>query len=290
MVIGDGIVLGYGGGEIASILVTGLSQTDTVTATKNGKTVFGKWTQIPNPDYVVPDGYTQLAYVEGTGTQYIDTGVVLNANTYAQTRQVIIEKSAWGSGWYINGVGTSGRCWFSGALDGKIYYASGYANQATSATLIANTKVQFDLDFPNSTYQVSDLTNNTIRLSLTSLAKQAPSSAYTLWLFGFNGDKGLHSGQIISAKYYQSGVLIRDFVPAKRNSDSSVGMYDLVTNTFYGNNGTGTFTAGSEVQKKTEGFLIEPIKSYGAWTVTNGNGTKTAEVLIDAAVEFEVTL
>ena len=42
MIIGDGIVLGAGG-EHASIFITGLSKTDTVTATNGIKTIIGKW-------------------------------------------------------------------------------------------------------------------------------------------------------------------------------------------------------------------------------------------------------
>ena len=83
-IIGDGIMLGAGG-ESASIFVTGLSETDTVTASKDGKTVVGKWTQIPNPAIIVPDGYTQLEYIEGTGTQYINTGISPNRPLHTTT-------------------------------------------------------------------------------------------------------------------------------------------------------------------------------------------------------------
>ena len=73
MIIGDGIMLGASG-ESASILVTGLlSETDNVKATQ----------QIPmkvkNPDYVVPDGYTQFEYIESTGTQCINIELTENS-------------------------------------------------------------------------------------------------------------------------------------------------------------------------------------------------------------------
>lgn len=42
MIIGDGIMLGAGG-ESASIFVTGVAQTNTVTCTKNGKSYKGEW-------------------------------------------------------------------------------------------------------------------------------------------------------------------------------------------------------------------------------------------------------
>ena len=64
------------GGASASIFVTGLSEADTVTATKGGKTVKGKWVSKENPTYIgLPNGYTQLEYIESTGTQRIQTGV-----------------------------------------------------------------------------------------------------------------------------------------------------------------------------------------------------------------------
>lgn len=43
-------------------------------------------------------------------------------------------------------------------------------------------------------------------------------------------------------KMYTNGALVRDFVPAKRESDGAYGLYDNVTETFFANEGTGAFT------------------------------------------------
>ena len=59
---------GGAGGKFASIFVTGLSEADTVTAVKDGKTVNGKWAQSP----IHRDGFTVLEYIKSTGAQYID--------------------------------------------------------------------------------------------------------------------------------------------------------------------------------------------------------------------------
>ena len=51
-----------------------------------------------------------------------------------------------------------------------------------------------------------------------------------------------------SFKIYNSeSELIHNLVPVKRNSYDELGLYDLKTNTFYTNAGTGTFTAGSDI-------------------------------------------
>ena len=42
--------------------------------------------------------------------------------------------------------------------------------------------------------------------------------------------------------------LQRDFIPVRRDSDNAVGMWDMVTKTFFENAGTGSFTAGPVAQ------------------------------------------
>ncbi|MCQ2568256.1 MAG: hypothetical protein MJ163_01485, partial [Alphaproteobacteria bacterium] len=48
--------------------------------------------------------------------------------------------------------------------------------------------------------------------------------------------------------YNDSGEIVFNGIPAKRNSDNVVGMWDTVTKTFFTNAGSGTFTAGPAVQ------------------------------------------
>jgi hypothetical protein len=47
--------------------------------------------------------------------------------------------------------------------------------------------------------------------------------------------------QLYSLKMYSSGMLIRDFVPVKRNADGVAGLFDLRGQAFYENAGTGAF-------------------------------------------------
>ena len=48
-------------------------------------------------------------------------------------------------------------------------------------------------------------------------------------------------------KMYSDGDLVRDYVPCYRKSDSVIGLYDLVSKTFYTNQGSGTFTKGGDI-------------------------------------------
>ena len=51
---------------------------------------------------------------------------------------------------------------------------------------------------------------------------------------------------IYMAQIYENDTLVRNFIPARQNSDGKIGMYDTVTNRFFTNDGTGTFIAGPD--------------------------------------------
>lgn len=281
MIIGDGIMLGAGG-ETASILVYGLSETDTVTANKDGKIVIGKWTQIPNPAYVVPDGYTQLEYIESTGTQYIDTGHTPTQNTIWETDfQFVGNQSSAGKDGGMIGSFAEGRFHF-GYITGGGWHI-GVGNASTFGTADNNRHLFI---IRGSGVCSVDETNYTI--------SNASVSGGKIWLFNwYHTDASLTRpsvGKLYSTKISESERLIHELIPVKRRSDNAIGLYCKVENKFYANAGTGTFTAGPEIPQTIDGFLIDKIKSYGTWKVSNGDGTKITDVLIDAAAEFEVTL
>jgi hypothetical protein len=52
---------------------------------------------------------------------------------------------------------------------------------------------------------------------------------------------------IYAHKIWENGTRVQDFVPCYRKADGVIGMYDLVTDTFFTNAGTGTFTKGADV-------------------------------------------
>ena len=56
--------------------------------------------------------------------------------------------------------------------------------------------------------------------------------------------------KLFSCQIYDGNNKIRDFIPAKRNSDNVIGLYDKLNNKFYTNSGTGTFLSGKEISNK----------------------------------------
>lgn len=186
----------------------------------------------------LPSGYTQLEYIQSSGTQYIDTKFKPNGNT-----RVLADCSLLG-GTYPTAFGA----WTSASKDmvivlaltansARIYYASQEKDLSVS---IMNRHI---LDFDAGTFRV-DGTN------ISSFAKNNFQCSNSIYLFTFHGGETQGSfkttARYYNCKIYDNGILARDFVPSK-NSSGAVGLYDLVNAQFYANAGTGTFTAGPEV-------------------------------------------
>lgn len=276
-------MVGGGGGPAASIFVTGLSETDTVTATNGSKTLAGKWMQKSNPAFHgLPEEYQEVEYIGSDGNQYLDTGIFPNANNkYAFSfGGTIVNKGA--GHFYGNGFG---GIWTKGT-DGE------WSDSPTG----------YDTGIIGSQY--ADVTSVFTGGTMTAVFKSGSSektiertnsiSSFNHNFYAFWADTSYPKviGKMYYLKMVVNDVLVRDYIPCRRKSDSSVGMYDLVTNTFFANAGTGEFVAGPEIPQTIGGFLIKPIREFGTWTVTATDGTRTTtqDVLVDVITEYEIEM
>lgn len=238
---------------------------------------------------MVKELYTPLEYIESTGTQYIDTGYKPNTNTKleigASTTDTTNDKPLFGVR-KSNGV-DGFLCWFNPQVAEQPGFAVGSMSNTYTSYGIA-TGVRHDVTLSNSLFTMNELSY--------SFDAQTFTSSYNLYLLALNKadvlDDRLFYGRLYYTRIYESDVLVRDYVPVKRVSDGAIGLFDRVGQTFYANAGTGKFTAGAEVPESFNYFLISPIKQYGMWTVTatNGEKTTTQDVLVDAAVEYEIEM
>ena len=185
----------------------------------------------------VPKGYTQVEYIESSGTQYIDTGFKPNQDT-----RVVMDVQA------IAAPGT------------LVYFGVRQTQKVKSFLLfkINDTSLRSDYGNTSASIAVTTYTDRVIidadrgvtkygDLSVTHTAETFQSD-YPLALLALRTrDKfdSQMSAKLYSCKIYDNGTLVRDFVPCK-NASGTVGLYDVVNNVFYTNAGTGTFTAGAE--------------------------------------------
>lgn len=185
----------------------------------------------------LPIGYTELSYIQSSGTQYIDTGFKMNQDSRVVMKvQPTVEPSSYG--WLFEGRDTGGK-----ASKGVIYFNGDWCadyNVALAATRYHFTTVS-PLDVLNIDYNKNSCTING---ETGTFAAETFQSTTNLALLALNTSGTVNyfvSAKLYSSRVYDNGVLIRDFVPC-RNPNGEYGLYDLVNAKFYGNAGTGSFT------------------------------------------------
>ena len=192
----------------------------------------------------LPDDYIQLEYIEGTGTQWIDSGVKANQDTVVEIEFEITGNETGYGAVFGARTNSSSNCFlaFSRCGNGKIGIQignSGSKNCNTSQSLnvvyklkASNGNITVNGDSVNFT-TVSDF-ETPLNVRIFDIANGNTSSSGT-------GNRIL-IGKVYSFKLYESNIIIRNMIPSKRKSDNVIGMYDMVSRQFFTNSGTGSFT------------------------------------------------
>lgn len=206
----------------------------------------------------LPSEYQEVEYLESTGTQYIDTEYKPNQNTR-------LEMTLKFSGTYVQGqganiFGSQNSVQISGGT--PIFTANFGSALATSETIyfwIGNKTYAEGQEVKNISAPSLYTSKNTIVATSTNVEYgnvSIPTQGLTyqidttLLLLSNTLTRipfGVYHCIIYSTKLYENNTLVRDFVPCYRKADNVAGLYDLVNNTFYTNQGTGSFLVGANV-------------------------------------------
>lgn len=190
----------------------------------------------------LPSGYTRLEYIECTGTQYIDTGVISVSSAALQ----IIMEIEWlsGTGFIFSTTANARALHMYVKSDTNIEcaYMGDYEN-------IALTTVYGKYRISKSSYTF------TANGTSTSFPSSGSSTSTNLHLLSrdsktlFAQSARIYSCTVINTT---SDTLLRQFIPCK-NASGVVGLWDDVNSVFYGNSGTGSFIAGTEIKLSAPG-------------------------------------
>lgn len=223
----------------------------------------------------LPAGYTQLEYIQSTGTQYIDTGLTATDNTGIKIKYCY---TASGSS-AISGIfmSTSPRrdtlfiSSNSGQTDSTLFCAHRGVTFTTSTDIALNTDYTCEINYLNS---------GEAYFGDTLLGNVGSNDVYnkTIPLFARYSVGGsnyaISNSRIYYAIFSEGNAISKHFIPAKRNSDNVLGMYDIINNEFKINAGTGTFTAGAVAPTPNAPIEIESVgdKTKNLWNSTIVSG------------------
>ena len=225
----------------------------------------------------LPSGYQRVEWLQATGTQYINTGLMIGANDVEYNLKWREISAEVGTSLCGNDNPWSGVLYHPSA--GVIYAAVGNSNGQGARAIPINSWITANFTAKNGAW--SFRTNETTLSG--SYSGTVISSNYNFFLF-------CNSGTWQFSKYSQipffdlkvGGVLLRSFVSCRRTSDSVAGMYDIANGVFYPNAGTGTFSVGGDVAP------ITPIAGDTA-TITDLGITLTSDGT-DWYVTSDITL
>ena len=197
----------------------------------------------------LPGTYTELEYIQADGGgQYINTGIspqsdnIVYKTSWLET-QLEINACVFGSVRRNNGQG-----YWPGNLyhpsKGTTYLALAFSDkQCAQNNVIANQVNVAEIIIRDGQFVK---TQNGV--TCTQIYSGSVQTGNNIALFASLGTEYSKYTQLFYWRMYDNGDLVRDMIPARRNSDGVLGMYDIVTQTFFTNAGSGAFVAGPVVQ------------------------------------------
>lgn len=240
----------------------------------------------PPPTSRLPEGYTELEYIESTGTQYIDTGISapkgffiecdVSLTSISNNLNMLFGSHDKNPPYYRNYLSAmNSGSWQIGAYDPKEF------GRAT-----INEKCHIEVCTISGAISCS--INGSDQGLDPNMASTVARSALPIYVFALNYADGL-----LPAKMKLHGLTLYlspdrtnktgEYAPCVSPS-GAVGLYDLVGKKFYGNAGTGTFSAGPEIIPETPPVPEpEPLDPYLWYDTDAPTATQMAQYLANVA-------
>ena len=179
----------------------------------------------------VPKEYTQYEYLQSSGTQYIDTGIPVKANTYVRAEFEFTNSTSSTRRLFGKIAGSS-----TGAMNYR-EYASFYWFQSNSITSTSSGKHVVEFKSDGNVYL-----DGTVIGTRGTFSQGSNSPMYLFAELSDNSNINYGSVKVYRFTVSEDTTVVLDLIPCKRNSDDVLGMYDKVSGNFLINQGTGDFT------------------------------------------------
>ena len=180
----------------------------------------------------LPAGYTELAWIQTNSSAWIDTNIIPSVAKETEVEMVMARVESYPS----EGMGSNNNLNINSPSSGKWKLVA----VATTVDIVNGEFVNIVLKQTSSGrfYSINGVSGY-------GSSNQQANKFY----LGALGGSGVGSYRLIakfkSVRVKENNVLVMDLVPAMRDSDSVVGMYDLANNTFLTNASSGTFNYGT---------------------------------------------
>ena len=218
---------------------------------------------------LLPDEYQEVEYIESTGTQYIDTGILVDSNTLTDgivTESKIAYTTNSGQANYKNQT----PYYFIGVYSDNTFY-SGLGPTYTRGSSFQNDNKEhvFRLDSLNKTFSIDNQV-----VTQYNISRYTGTYIDNIHLFNVSTTNTYYTREkLYYTKIWSNGELVRNLIPCYRKNDNVIGLYDMVSKTFFTNARTGTFSKGEDItngyhEAKTQHFVYGTAQNLTTNTYT----------------------
>ena len=199
----------------------------------------------------------RVEYLESTGTQYIDTGVMYNNNSKIEIK---FQYTTLTDGSAENYNGLFGRIDLPYKVDIRENdYGFTRVNYGTQLDVPLGNILQ------NINFHTLCLDKNILNIDeqeVKILNEQTFQMSKSLLLFAIGNATNMGFLKLYSCKIWQNNIIVRDFLPTISTEEGHIGeacLFDTVTNTYFYNQGTGEFTTNLDESTTNIDFTSKGI-------------------------------
>lgn len=200
-------------------------------------------------DSLLPSGYTPLEYIESTGEQFIDLGILVSKNTTLELDLQIMDTGSWstlfGSQYSQNGIQWNFLVQYVNSTQVKAQYLEG---QGLYLTSIPDLKKRNLMILGSRGYSFGE------RKGVLSPVINDLVSFNSLYVFAqnINGKAASFSKiRLYGVRGYEGDQVIHNFIPCK-SSSGDLGVYDLLGEKFHSSSGTAPLISGPQTDDSQE--------------------------------------
>lgn len=216
----------------------------------------------------IPTVFQRVEYIESDGNQFVNTGVNTSIGFSAKLDLLFTETPSTAT-LAMSASNSNGHYW--GQYNGSFAFSSSYTTQASSSV---RSEIEYYIDSGTAYIKTGEV-----------FAGFPYSDSAQEWkLFSDNAWASSGSVRLWGAKFYENGVLVRNFIPCYRKRDGKPGLWDMVGWKFYENaNASATdFTVGDDIAP-TSPYIIFVDQEVASICVQNFSSDGRGVTFADAA-------
>ncbi|MCR4964866.1 MAG: hypothetical protein K6A41_04340 [Bacteroidales bacterium] len=191
----------------------------------------------------LPSGYTQLSYIQGTGSQHIVTDIYSGRKTNVSLDMTMVGSGGIFVGW-MSAANNYCRSYIAAAdYNVSLGYGDGYNSGYYNSSVRMSVNGRYLLEYQTLSGSHWLKIDGNTDFSSASSSTYITTQKFTIFARNVDGTANAKSKYKLHELYISiDDVLMGHFIPVLRTSDSKPGLWDLVTSTFYTNAGSGEFS------------------------------------------------